>query len=157
MILAREIKPIRCADVFGNPDAHKLLAEYAAECSIPSIGDINPQPEMYTAMEHVGLLKCLGAYQWGVLVGFANVLTSVLPHYGRKVATIESLFVAKASRPDGIGKELMQAVEQYAKSAGCTSILYSAPAGGKLERLLYLKSMRKKGYSHTNSVFCRSL
>jgi len=81
------------------------------------------------------------------------MLTPVFPHYGKRVASIESLFIAKASRSSGAGLELMNAVEKCAKEAGCVGILYSSPAGGQLERLLEAR----KQYQRTNTVFYRSL
>jgi GNAT superfamily N-acetyltransferase len=130
-----------------------LIAEYAAECSIPMIGQINPQAELYATLERVGVLKCFGLFDGDRLVGFANVLTTVLPHYGKKVATVESLFVASANRSGTAGKELLEAIEGYAKDAGCAVVFYSAPSGGRLEKVL----LGKKNYSRTNAIFCRSM
>lgn len=142
------IKPCPVADVL---DSKALIEEYAAECSIPAIGEINPQPAIYAAMEYSGVLHSFMAFDEERRVGFAIVLTPILPHYGKRVATIESLFVARASRGDGAGRELMRTVEEFAKQAGCVGILYSAPTGGQLERLLYAS----KDYKRTNAVFFR--
>ena len=138
------VRAISSAEILSATD---LLENYAAECSIPLIGEINPQPQMYEAMERAGILKCFGFYEGFALVGFATVLTMILPHYGKKVATVESLFAKRG------GKDLMAAIEAYAKESGCVVIAYSAPAGGKLERLLSLKKSMKR----TNAIFCRSL
>jgi GNAT superfamily N-acetyltransferase len=132
------IQLVSFADILSATD---LLAEYAAECSIAEIGPVDPQAALYQTMETLGM------------VGFASLLMTILPHYGRKVATLESLFVGKDARSSGLGRELMAAVEQHARQNGCVAILYSAPAGGQLERVLMLR----KGYHRTNSVFCRSL
>lgn len=251
------ITPVSYADILAVPE---LLAEYAAECSIPEIGTVNPQGEIYAVLERAGFAKMFGAFHvetftdgasngnlgtatppstgsdsrddvsvnrllcsprrvgervargadrrshrsdssfsnvahrskdefsetlsspmhdvscsnvqtYGAdsnignngdpchivprqqLVGFASVLVSVLPHYGRKVATLESLFVSAPHRSGGKGAHLMAAVEEFARQSGCVAILYSAPAGGKLERLLTIQ----RKYRLTNSVFCRSL
>jgi hypothetical protein len=138
------VRAISTAEILASPE---LLKDYAAECSIPLIGQINPQPKMYELMEQAGILKCFGFFEGHRLVGFATVLTTVLPHYGKKVATVESIFAKRG------GKDLMEAIEAYAKQAGCVAILYSAPAGGRLERLLSLK----KTITRTNAIFCRSL
>jgi GNAT superfamily N-acetyltransferase len=130
-----------------------LLDAYAKECSLPEIGEINPQADMYSHMERMRVCQCFAAFVDRRIIGFASVLTSVLPHYGRKVATMESLFVAKEHRNSDAGKELMRAVEEYAKAERCNAILYSAPAGGQLERLLTIK----RGYRHSNTVFVREL
>lgn len=90
------------------------------------------------------------AYEGERKVGFAIVLMPILPHYGKRVATIESLFIAKGSKA---GRELMRTVEATAAEAGCAGILYSAPAGGRLERLLEAS----KPYQRTNAVFFRRL
>lgn len=147
------VRRIRYLDVLDDPNAQALLAAYASECSLPEIGQPNPQREMYARMEAAGVLQVFGAYYGDELIGFAAVLCTVLPHYGEKVATIESLFVAQAHREEGIGLELMGACEAYALEQECATILYSAPAGGSLERLLYLL----KAYQHTNTIFARRL
>ena len=133
--------------------APELIEEYGAECSIPEIGPIDPQPEIYAAMEANGLMHSFAAMSGDSIVGFATVLTVVLPHYGRKVATLESIFVSERFRSNGHGIELMRAVEAYAKESGCVAILYSAPAGGQLERVLN----KSRIYHRTNAVFCRGL
>jgi GNAT superfamily N-acetyltransferase len=132
-------------------DSKELISEYASECSIPAIGPIEPQPYIYEAIEASGIMAAFMVRDEGRDVGFAVMLMPVLPHYGKKVATIESLFIAKDSRRSGAGRELMRAVEDHAKAAGCAGILYSAPVGGQLERLLEAS----KPYQRTNSVFFR--
>jgi GNAT superfamily N-acetyltransferase len=144
------IKPI---SIFEILDCPVLLAEYAAECSIPAIGPINPQRELYGKLEKSGALMCFGVFDGEELVGFCNVLVYVLPHYGKTVATVESLFVTESRRHLGAGKSLMGAIESYAGGMGCVGILYSAPAGGKLEQLLESKD----AYHRTNAVFYRGL
>ena len=130
-----------------------LLKEYAAECSIPEIGEIKPSALLYASMESKGFQHCFGAFQGDMLVGFASLLTTVYPHYSVKCATLESLFVGKQYRKMGAGTDLMRFVQQFAKEAGCKAILYSAPAGGQLERVLSnRKSMRR-----TNTVYCQPL
>lgn len=129
----------------------ELIAEYAAECSLPIIGEINPQADIYAALENSGVMRSFAAFDNARMGGFATVLTPILPHYGLRVATIESLFVEKNSRSGGPGRELMHTAEGYSKQAGCVGILYSAPVGSQLERLLDAS----KPYQRTNSVFFR--
>lgn len=140
----------RCpvADVIASKE---LIAEYAAECSIPAIGEINPQPDVYAAIEKSGMSQSFMALEDDCKIGFAIVLTPVLPHYGKKVATLESLFIAKDKRHGAAGLKLMSAVEQYAEQSGCVGILYSSPVGGQLERLLEAR----REYLRTNAVFYR--
>lgn len=133
--------------------ADSLLEEYSHESSLAEIGETNPQRGMYAHMEHSGMMRTFGAYSDGALVGFASILLYVLPHYGRKVATVESLFVASSRRSTGAGAKLMHAIEEYAQTQGCAVILYSAPAGGTLEQVL----SRRKECRHSNSIFLRKL
>lgn len=145
------IKLVKCAEWLDIAEAQPLIAEYAAECSIPAIGKINPQGQTYVALEAAGMMQSFAAYDQGKLAGFANVLITIMPHYGVKLATIETMFVAREYRSSGCGKELMHAIESYSQDAYCVGVLYSSPAGGQLERLLDAS----KQYQRTNTVFYR--
>lgn len=147
------IRPIRYAEILEALNAQELLEEYAAECSLPELGPIEPQVEAYAVMERSGAFQCFGVYEDGGLVGFASALTYIVPHYGKRIATVESLFLAAAHRSGRTGNTLMSAIEEYARKQGCVVILYSAPASSQFERLLRLL----KPYRHSNTVFLRSL
>jgi GNAT superfamily N-acetyltransferase len=108
---------------------------------------------MYQVMEDSGLMKCFGLYDGPRVVGFASVLTSVLPHYGKLVATVESIFVDAEYRGGFGSAQLIRAIEAFAGASGCVVILYSAPAGGALEDSFG----GRPEYERTNSVFCRRL
>ena len=131
----------------------ELVKEYAAECSLPEIGEVQPNGEIYAAMERVGVAQVFAAFDGEQMIGFAAILTPVMPHYSKRVASVESIFVTESARKSGIGKELMSVIEAYAKEKGCVAILYSAPAGGKFERVLDAS----KRYRRSNSVFVRNL
>jgi len=151
------VLPIRYSDILASP----LIAEYAAECGIPAIGKPDPQPAMYEQMESCGLMQCFtvqrvfedGAWVRNLMIGFATVLVSILPHYGKKVATVESLFVTARERKGMPGGYLLKMIETHAMKSGAEAILYSAPVGGDFEAFLN----GRKEYAHTNSVFCRRL
>lgn len=142
------VRRISYVDVKAEPE---LLAAYAAECSIPALGPINPQWQTYARLEEAGLFQAFGAYSDGGMIGFATVLTNVLPHYGVRVAVVESVFVAKAWRKGGAGTKLRKAVAEYALWVDCVAILTSAPAGGQLEAVLGKRNQR------TGSLFCEAL
>lgn len=125
-----------------------LLEAYEAECAVAFLGKTNPSREMYAAMEQSGILRCFGLFDGTIFAGFATVLVTVYPHYSKKVATVESLFVQGAD-----GTELMQAIEQYAKDVGCSEMMCSAPVGGRFERWLEAK----KSYHRTSAVFGKRL
>jgi GNAT superfamily N-acetyltransferase len=143
-----EIRPVSYAEIFAAPNVEELFDGYAKEGSIPEIGSINPQKEMYLAMEKSGVAQCFGVYS-DHLVGFASVLLTVMPHYGKKVATVESVYVEPLSRRI----DLLSAVEEFARQNGCIAILWCAPAYSQFARVL----SGKKSYRPTNVVFCRSL
>jgi GNAT superfamily N-acetyltransferase len=149
-----EIRPISYAAILDAPDAEALLLEYAVECSIPELGPPVPQRETYARMESSGLMHAFGAFDGRDLVGFATVLVCILPHYGKKIATVESLFLARSYRRGGAGGWLMNQVEEWVKEAGCVGMLYNARAGSVLERLL---ASIPKRYQRTNSVFLWSV
>jgi GNAT superfamily N-acetyltransferase len=109
---------------------------------------------MYEAMEGVGFGRCFGAYVAGELCGFAFVMAGALPGYAAPHARVERIFVSDRVRAVGLGRKLMAAIEDSAKSEGCEDISYSAPAGSRLARLLFLQS---GDYVNTNHIFCRSL
>lgn len=147
------IKQIKTREVFASPQALDLIWEYANECSIPGIAKINPQAEMYEALEATGSLTCFGAFDGEILVGFATILVTILPHYGVQTAIMESLFIAQDSRNKGLGTKLLQAVREYAVNHRCVGVLYSTPAGGQLEKVL----AATKSCVRTNAVFFQAL
>lgn len=130
-----------------------LLKEYAAECSIPEIGEIKPSEQIYAMMESAQLQQCFAAYLGDELIGFANLLTTIYPHYSVKEATLESIFVAAEHRKLGAGTALKQAVKQYAKEAGCQDLLSSAPKGSKAEQVL----SKTKGARAISTIFIERL
>jgi GNAT superfamily N-acetyltransferase len=142
------VAAIATTDIKDQPE---LLAEYAAECGVAALGPISPQWEMYERMQAAGLLQMFGVYVDGGMVGFANVLVSVLPHYGFIASTVESLFVAQAHRNSGAGARLMKTIERHARDRECKAVFYGAPAGGKMEGLL------GKRYARASSMYYKPL
>jgi GNAT superfamily N-acetyltransferase len=147
------IRAVSYAEILNAPNAAALLAAYGAECSIPEIGDINPQPAMYAQMEQTGMFQAFGAFEHDELIGFAAGLAFRLPHYGRMITNVESLFLSPTHRCGRIGNGLMNTLEDFGRERECEVISYSARTGSQFERLLSLL----KPYQRTNSVFLRSL
>lgn len=87
------IRRISYADILEDPSASRLIAAYAAERIDPSVGPINLGIDTYAAMEHSGSSRYFSVCEGKVLFGFANILQVVLPHYGRKFATVETIIV----------------------------------------------------------------
>jgi GNAT superfamily N-acetyltransferase len=144
------IRRVSYSEIFGAPNGQKLIDEYAAECSVP---DADPQIGMYAAMEQSGALQCFGAYLDGRLIGFATVLKAVMPHHGKRVATLESLFVSPSDRDSGAGNDLLSAAEQFAAVSACEALLCTARIGSTLEKVL----SRRVGCNATHTGFTRWL
>jgi ribosomal protein S18 acetylase RimI-like enzyme len=149
-----EIRKCGVAEILDVGDAQGLIANYAEECLIP---DAAPQRWMYLAMEETGVLTCFGAFTGDglsgstgrstepspraqQLVGFVSVIVSVMPHHGKKVATVESLYADPVYRESGAGNLLMAEAERHAREAGCVCLTYTARVGSRLETILALRA-----------------
>lgn len=145
------IRTCNVAELFDNPRSAPLIAEYAEECGNALIGKPAPRQDMYQNLEGTGMAQCFAAYEDEQLCGFALLIIASVPHYGLSCATLESIFVTREAH---CGPELMQAVEENARTAGCTTIFYAAPVDSRLARLLHTRS---DAYTLTNHVFSRRL
>ena len=134
------------------PNLAELLAEYGAASAIDGLGAPVAQIETYRQLESVGVLHLIGAYQGDALIGFLIMIISVLPHYGARVASTESFFVASASRKTGAGLALLHEAERIATTLGAVGFLVSAPVGSRLDCILVAKR-----YLETNHVFFKAL
>ncbi len=150
--MSTTIRPCRVADIQQAPNIDALVAEYADESLNQQIGPANPQWDTYRHLEEIGLMRVVGAFEGDTLAGFVFVLVSVLPHFGKPVASTESVFVRPESRRGGTGTRLLRAAEATAKGMGADGFLVSAPTGSRLERI-----MPRQGYRETNRVFYRDL
>lgn len=112
------------------------LADGYAEYSMPGMPKPNPQWDMYRSMEHAGVIKVFGAYKGQDLIGFMSLLTGMSQHYGVVVVTVESFFVDKKQRKSGAGIKLIRHAEDYARATKAAGVIYSAPTGGELFKLL---------------------
>jgi GNAT superfamily N-acetyltransferase len=149
-----EVRKCLAEEIFNDPASAELMAQYADECANAMLGKPRPRRDVYGALETTGCAQCFAAYEDGKLCGFALVLIACVPHYGLSHATVESLFVSREACRSGLGVALMADVEAHARQAGCGAIFYSAPAGGRLARLMFLQS---DVYVNTNHIFTKRL
>lgn len=147
-----EIRKASVAEIFDDKDLPALRKEYAEESAVAGLPEPQGNRPQYEAMESVGALQFFGAYIEGALVGFVAVLAPVMPHYGRMMATTESIFVASAHRKSGAGLALLHKAEEYAREIGSPCIFSSSPVGGRLAKVL-----PRQGYTETNRVFFKRL
>ena len=147
-----EVRKITFNKLCQAPNIAQLTQEYAQEASIEEMPQHNPQIDMYLAMESTGIFHVFGAYDGDEMVGFLNMLTTKLPHYGVHAGTIESFFVEHSHRKTGAGRRLLSVAEDFAKSVGCIAMLLSAPTGSRLAKI-----MPRTKYRKSNEIFCRRL
>lgn len=138
--------PTRYSEILANS---ALIERYAVECAV----EADPQPEIYAALDQVGVLKCFGAYTGAELAGFVSLLMNVMPHNGKRIATIESIFAVPEHRNLGTGDALLDAAEAFAAASGCAALIYTARVGSALEKVL----SRRHGCEHSHAMFTRWL
>lgn len=149
--MALEVEPCKLVDIEVSAELPGLLAEYGEESATDELGPVAPQIPAYRAMEAAGVFRAFSARLDGRLIGFLFLLTPVLPHFGRTVGVCESYFVASAHRKTGAGTLLRRAAETAGLAAGAAGIMFSAPIGGVLERVLPCV-----GYRDTARIFFKA-
>jgi GNAT superfamily N-acetyltransferase len=149
-----EVRACNIAEIIDDPATPELISEYERECSYPQLGPPSPQLGMYRQLESLGCAQSFAAYLDGRLCGFGFLIMGPTPHYGIKLATAESLFVASAVRRNGLGAQLMRVMEAHAKEAACVGIFYSTRVGSRGAKLL---SSLSDEYHHTNQIFLKRL
>jgi GNAT superfamily N-acetyltransferase len=147
------ISLITIAALEREPKLAALLEAYATESSIAGMPRFNPQLDTYRQLEAAGVLHVFAAHEGEELVGFLCLLVSAVPHYGVKIATTESYFVAPEHRKNGAGLRLLREAEGLARDLGAAGMLVSAPAGGRLAQVLEAMP----SYRETNRVFFKGL
>ena len=126
------------AAILDAPNSADLVRAYADECLV---SDAHPQRLIYAALEQAGALRCFGAYvdrlaAPSLLIGFASLLFSNMPHHGHRLATVESIFVDPAYRETGAGNRLLAAVEHEAADTGCIALVYTVRRESRLATIL---------------------
>jgi len=158
------VLPVSFPTIMDAPEFPSLLRTYAEECLVPGSA---PQRAIYEAMEKAGTMQCFAAsvdiaedvsdvstaIHCPCLIGFASVLTTIMPHDGQRLATIESIFVDPDFRWTGAGNSLLLAAEQHAAAVGCLALVYTVRVDSALETVL----SRRAGCQRTHSVFTRWL
>jgi len=147
-----EVRRVSLATLIDDQRFPTLVDEYTVESSIKDMPPINWQREMYQQLEAIGIFHVLAAYQGEELIGFMTLIVTVLPHYGARTATTESVFVAERHRSSGAGLKLIREAESWAKELGAVGLLLSAPYGGRLADI-----GPRIGYQQTNVVFFKRL
>lgn len=146
-----EIVKMIVSDLEARADFPEILKEYGEECSIRGMPPIVEKIAGYKAIEATNFFQLFCALHDGKLIGLVTVITPIIPHYGAVVAVAESLFVAKAYRKTGAGNRLLITAQKHARERQSTGILFSAPIGGPLEKILPYY-----GFRATNKTFFKA-
>lgn len=147
-----EIKRIPFAELSTRPEFDFLVSEYADECQISGLPRCVYDSSTYFLLENSGTMQWTAAFVNDSLVGFSSLIVTKMPHYSQILAVTESIFVSKEHRGSGAGMMLIREMEFIARDSGAIAILFSAPVGGCLNKL-----MPNIGYLHTNEVFFKAI
>jgi len=142
------IRRISFAELYSHPDFIPVVDRYWDEGHVLPFR-YAPHIQTYLALEDAGVMHILASMGGGRLIGFAIVLATLYPHYSRRFATCESLFVVPEHRKGGHGVKLLAAVRALAKEQKCEGLLISAPCGGQLAEVL----TKSKRFRETNRIF----
>jgi GNAT superfamily N-acetyltransferase len=143
------IRKVSYSKLFMDDAFPEIVEQYGRECS--ALGTPNPDPLLYAMLENSGGFQAFGVYDGDKLIGFGAVLVYVLPHFGRKIAASESVFILKENRKSWLGIDLLEEMKNHARSNGCEKFIYSAPVGSRFDQML------RTLYPHTNNIYIEDL
>lgn len=139
------------ATLESAPNFGELIAAYAKEAGMAGMPPPKPHIETYRLLDKTGMLKTICAYLGQEVVGFIVILVNMSPHYGVKLAHMESFFVSRVHRSTGAAMRLLHHAEDLAREMGAVGLMCAAAIGGNLERVLSSRS----NYSKTHVGFFR--
>ena len=138
------IQRIHYKEILNNKE---IISKYAKDCLVDGY---NPQENIYEAMDKAGMLYCLGAYIEGELAGFASVVVTVMPHNGKKIGVVESIFALPEYRRYGVGLYLIESAKDLSKSLGCDLVSYEPRIDSQFDTILsHRKSCTKTHVQYT--------
>lgn len=142
------VRQVMSDELINDQSFNEIVKQYELESKVEGIPDADLQFDMYKLLESMGKFFIFCAYVDDELVGFITLVANVVPHNGKLFGMVESYFVLKQYRKTGAGVELLRAAEKCAEAIGAVGMVLSAPAGGKLSRV-----MRRSKYRLTHETF----
>jgi GNAT superfamily N-acetyltransferase len=98
--------------------------------------------------------RILVARQDGTVVGFVHLyFLRALPSFGRRKVVLNSVFVAAATRGQGVGARLVAAAEQIGREGGATEVTLTS----NKKRLDAHRFYRQLGYEQRHEGFSKAL
>lgn len=73
------------------------------------------------------------------VIGYASLLPLARLHLGQRGMDLHHLYVAKPARGVGVGTQLVQAVQAYAKGLGCSYLTVGTQSGNRAAQVYYQK------------------
>ncbi len=147
-----KIIPCTALEIINHPSFEALREEYIEECANAKLPKPQEKIEIYKTLDACGHLYGFAAFHDTTLLGFVFVLAPTMPHYGRLIAVVDSIFVAKKYRKSGAGLKLIRQAEQCAMSIGSPALIISVPLNGDLDKLL-----PRLKYTATNKAYTKEL
>lgn len=146
-----EIRELTYRELEQCPGFLDVATEYQQETQNMAIGNPSVQFERYRELDKLGKLKCLGAFEDGVLVALVGVTLARSQHYAFPIATMESFYLRKAHRKGANGLRLINAVKALVRREGAPGLVFMAPPGSTYDVLC-----EKLGMAHThNAWWCK--
>ncbi|WP_419868971.1 GNAT family N-acetyltransferase [Chryseobacterium sp. CT-SW4] len=132
-----------------------MKIRYAEENDIPSVVELcrahaqyershfeekNQQQLLYEFFFHSHLnLKCLVAEQDSEIVGYATFFKQFSTWDASHYIYLDCLYVKEKARGQGIGKQIMRMIKDYAQSENCPVIQWQTPSFNEKAILFYDK------------------
>ena len=73
----------------------------------------------------------------GTIIGYASLLPLARLHLGQRGMDLHHLFVAEPARGGGVGTQLVQAAQTYAKGLGCSYLTVGTQSGNRAAQDFY--------------------
>ena len=112
--------------------------------------DVPARLERFTGKGNGRVLVAVSA---GEIVGFAALELTYPIHHPRPVAHLSAFAVAAGSRRQGVGRALLSAVEDAARTQGCRRMVLTSAEQRADAHLFY----PAEGYSYTGRRFTKEL
>lgn len=146
-----ELKRVPISFVFEHKDFDQVVDDYCSESGIPDLGKAVPALDWYQNLENAGALSCCVAIDGNRLVGVVVVVTTLYPHFGKLVGSVESMWLAKGYRKGSAGLKLIREAKVMAKEKGAVGACFGARAGSRLAKLY------ERIFTPTNQLFWTNL
>lgn len=136
-----DIRRITVAEFFEK--AWPLLVAHREELTTnKDLMVLKPARPVYDAIEQVGCLLVLAAYDGDEMVGYsANILAPNM-HYADVFQCQNDVLFTTPSARGRTGLDLIAATEKAARESGCQVVLWHAKPGTALDKLMQAKGVR---------------